>query len=63
MVAATSAPNPDVCVSSCSTITFDVFATESSTACLSHGVIVRRSTISTDVPSRSATAVAASSAV
>jgi hypothetical protein len=60
IVAAISAPNPPVRVSSCSTSTFDVFRTDSSTACLSHGRIERRSMISTDAPS---TCCAASAAV
>ena len=63
MVAAISAPKPLVWVSSCSTITLLVFATDASTASLSQGVIVRRSMISTEVPSCSAAALAASSAV
>ena len=60
IVAAISPPKPPVRVSSCSTSTFDVLRTESSTACLSHGMIVRRSTISTDA---SGSCFAASSAV
>ena len=59
IVAAISPPKPPVRVSSCSTSTFDVFRTESSTACLSHGRIVRRSMISIDA----STSFAASSAV
>src|SRR5581483_2410879 len=59
IVAAISPPKPPVRVSSCSTSTFDVLRTDSRTASLSHGMIVRRSTISTDA----STVFAASSAV
>src|SRR5436305_902102 len=53
MVAAISAPKPPVRVSSCRTSTFDVLRADSSTAGLSHGMTVRRSTISTETPSPS----------
>ena len=49
--AAISAPKPPVRVSSWRTSTFDVLRTDSSTAVLSHGMTVRRSTISTESPS------------
>ena len=62
IVAAISAPNPPVRVSSCSTSAFDVLRTDSSTACLSQGSTVRRSMISTETPSDSS-CCAASSAV
>jgi len=51
-----------VWVSSCSTSTFEVLRTDSSTAALSHGSTVRRSTISTETPSPSS-CCAASDAV
>ena len=62
IVAAISAPKPPVRVSSCSTSTFDVLRADASTAALSHGITVRRSTISTETPS-SSSCCAASSAV
>src|SRR6476661_5641235 len=62
IVAEISAPKPPVRVSSCSTSTFDVFRTDSSTAALSHGSTVRRSMISTETPSP-LSCCAASSAV
>src|SRR5205085_610280 len=62
IVAAISAPNPPVRVSSCRTSAFEVFRTDSSTAALSQGMTLRRSTISTDTPSESSCS-AASAAV
>src|SRR5262249_20762179 len=62
IVAAISPPKPPVCVSSCRTSTFDVLRTLSSTAFLSQGINVRRSRISTEMPSPSSS-FAASSAV
>ena len=62
IVAAISAPKPPVRVSSCRTSTFDVLRADSSTAFLSHGITVRRSTISTETSSASS-CFAASSAV
>ena len=62
IVAAISAPNPPVRVSSCRTSTFDVRRALSSTASRSHGISVRRSSTSTETPSASSTS-AASSAV
>ena len=50
IVAAISPPKPPVRLSSCSTTTFEVLRTLSSTASLSHGITVRRSTISTETP-------------
>ena len=61
IVATISAPKPAVCVSSWRTSAFDVFATDSSTASRSHGMIVRRSMISTE--SSPSSCLAASSAV
>ena len=52
--AATSAPNPDVRMSSCTTSARPVFATDSATSSWSHGTRQRRSMISTDAPSSSA---------
>ena len=63
IVAAISAPKPPVRVSSCRTSTLDVFSTEASTASLSQGRIERRSTISVEMSSFSATFSAASAAV
>ena len=61
IVAAISAPKPPVRVSSCRTSTLEVLRTLASTACLSHGTIERRSTISTETSPPSS--FAASSAV
>src|SRR5204863_486306 len=51
IVAAISAPNPPVCVSSCRTSTLEVLAALSSTAARSQGMSVRRSMTSTEMSS------------
>ena len=51
LLAATSAPNPPVRLSSCTIIAFPVFLTDASTVSRSSGTRVRRSITSTDVPS------------